>query len=195
MMPGGRVDTKDSVTPFDVVEIQLQNSLLPEDDLRWNSERQVVQFADGIPARAAEQVLHELLRDRRRSARQVAVEHSGARGAHLVKIKSPMRPEASVFRGNHGVRNILGNPLVSSEGLPLAICTPIEERLDAPLQLNAGNRRFNESIDGEEHQADHVVPGENRKDRLSNPNRSTFETDFRGRADGWDDRSTGRDRR
>jgi hypothetical protein len=73
------------------------------------------------------------------------------------------------------VSDFLRDPRISDEGLSLAICTPIEGRLDASLQLDARQRRLEKSIDDEQPDAQRIIADQNREDRLSNPDRSTFE--------------------
>ena len=59
-----RVEADDAVAPLHLVQVQLQDALLPQRQLGHGGQRHLVQLADGAAAGAAEEVLHELLRDR-----------------------------------------------------------------------------------------------------------------------------------
>jgi hypothetical protein len=133
MVSGRRLDAVDARPPLDVVDVELEDALLAEDDFGRNGERQVVELSHRVPAGAAEEVLYQLLRDRRRAARYLTIEDLRARSAHLLEVEAPVFPEAAVLGSEDGVRDVARESLVRDVPLLGAILASRHHRLDSPL--------------------------------------------------------------
>src|SRR5579862_5392079 len=102
----GSIGSVDAGTPFDDVEVELQNALLAEGELGDGDEGELGAFAEDGAAGAEEDVLDELLRDRGASA-EAAAFHVGV-GSELdgVPVEAVMLIEARVLGGNDGMLEI-----------------------------------------------------------------------------------------
>src|SRR5437867_9086609 len=103
-VPLGRcLDAPDTVTPFDDVQIELQNASLRESRLEAPRNDQLLELTDGIARWGQVEVLRKLLRDRAGAADRLSpFEVDLERGANLFDINAVMLPEAAVFRDEHG---------------------------------------------------------------------------------------------
>src|ERR1700726_3595778 len=93
-------------TPFDYVEINLQNALFAEDEFGHRHQRGLNPLAKERAARPEEQVFHQLLRNGGSSAETLAFQILFRIDLDLLPIESMVLVEARVLCRDYGVLKI-----------------------------------------------------------------------------------------
>src|SRR5580658_6594582 len=96
-------------SPFDHVEVQLQDAPLAQDPFGHWDKCELGALAQDRAAGSEEQVFYQLLRKRRPAADPPALQVPFSSYFHRVPVESVMFVEARVFGGNHSMLQIGGD--------------------------------------------------------------------------------------
>jgi len=99
----GRFSAINAGTPFDQVEVELENALLAEHEFGHRDERGLSSLAQEGAAGSEEEVFNQLLRKRGASARASAFHVFLGGEFNRLPIESMVLVEARVFRGDHSM--------------------------------------------------------------------------------------------
>jgi hypothetical protein len=128
-------------TPFNYIEIQLENALLAEHQFSHRDKRELGALAEDRAAGSEEQVFYELLRKRGPAANARSF-HIAFRGNfHRVPIESMMLVKARVFRGDNRMLEIARDLAQRNEFVSFVIWRAANPGLRAPLHVHRGRRR------------------------------------------------------
>ncbi len=135
-----RLCTINTRTPFDHVEVKLQNALLAEDEFGHRYQRDLRAFAKERSACSEEQVFYELLRKGGTSAKATAFHIFFGRELDRVPVEAMVLVEAGVFRGNDSVLEIGRDLAERNEIVALLIRRAMNPCLHTALDVHRGGR-------------------------------------------------------
>ena len=142
---GGRLHAIDAGTPFDHVEIELENALLAEDEFGDGDECGLRALAEDGAAGSEEEVLDELLRDGRATADASAFHVFVGSKFHGLPIEAMVLVEARVLGGDDGVLEVGRDLAQWNELVVLVVGLAVNEGLEAALDVDSGGGRVDES--------------------------------------------------
>ena len=117
----GLFDPVATVTEINVIEIELQNLVLPELLFQAPREECLFDFTRVGPLGVEEEILHDLLRDRRATLACATTLHIHDHRARDAEIVDPLvLVEARVFRGEHGELHVRRKVLHRDDGATFA---------------------------------------------------------------------------
>ena len=138
----GRVRTVNPGSPFDDVEVDLQNALLAKKEFGRRHQGELHAFAEDRAAGSEEEVFHELLRKGRGSASATAFPIVVGSDLDLVPIEAMVLVEARIFRGNNSVLKIGRYLTERDKFVAFAIWRAVNPGLQATLDVHCSGRRI-----------------------------------------------------
>ena len=133
----GCVGAVDAGSPFDDVEVELENALLAEDEFGGRNEGELGSFAEIRTAGAEEEVFDELLRDGGGTAAACAFKVVFGGNLNLMPVEAVVLVEAGVLSGDDGVLEFWGDLGDGNEPVALVIGSAVNEGLKAALRLHS----------------------------------------------------------
>ena len=125
-------------TPFDDVQVKLENALLAEDQFGDGDESELGAFAKEGAACAEEEIFDELLGEGGAAAKAAAFHIVFGGDLDGVPIEAVMLVKAGVFGSDDGVLEIGGNLAKRNEIVALVIGGVVNPRLEAALEVHGG---------------------------------------------------------
>src|SRR5579875_353988 len=138
-------------TPFDDVEIKLQNAVLAEDEFCYRDKRELRAFAQERSSRSEEEIFYKLLGDGGGAAGAAAVEIVIGCDLDLMPVEAMVLVEAGVLGGHGGVLQIGRDLAEGDERIALVIGLAVNPGLQAALEVHGGGWRV-DPAGGYEHQ-------------------------------------------
>jgi hypothetical protein len=138
-MTGG-VRAINSGTPFDHIEVDLQNALLAKKEFGQRHQCELRAFAKDRAAGSEEEVFYELLGDGGGSAEAAALQIVASSDLDLVPIEAMVLVEARVFRGDDSVLKIGLYLTERNKFIAFAVLRALSPGLQATLDLQCGGR-------------------------------------------------------
>jgi hypothetical protein len=135
-----RLRTINTGSPLDHVEVELQNTLLAEDQFGHRDKRELGTLAEDRAARSEEQVFYQLLRKGGPSAQAAAFHVVSSSDLYLVPIESMMLVKARVFRGDDSMPEIGRNLAQRNKFVTFVIRRVVNPGLQAALHVHRGGR-------------------------------------------------------
>lgn len=123
-------------SPFDDIEIELENALFAKHEFGDWDQSKFSAFAKIGAARSEEQVFDKLLRDGGCAAAARALEVIFGGDLNLVPVEAVVLIEACVFSGDDGVLEFRGDLRDGKKSVPLVIWNAVEQGLNPALCLN-----------------------------------------------------------
>ena len=138
----GRLRAINTRSPFDHIEVNLENALFAEDEFGHRYQCDLCALAEDRAACSEEQVFYELLRNGGSSARALAFHIFLGSDLDLVPIEAVVLVEARILRGDHSVLKIGRDLAERNECGPFAIRRVVYPGLRATLDVQSGGRRI-----------------------------------------------------
>src|SRR5271156_4964509 len=126
--------------PFDHVKVELQNSLLAEEQFRHWDKCELGAFANDGASGSEEEVFYQLLRKSGPTANAAAFHIVFSGDFHRVPIESMMLVEACVFRGDDSMLEIWRDLAQRNEFVSFLIWRVVNPCLQAALHVHRGGR-------------------------------------------------------
>src|SRR5277367_4473845 len=136
----GRVRTINPGSPFDDVEVDLQNALLAKKEFGGRHQGGLHAFAEDRPAGSEEEVFHELLGKGRGSTAATAFPIVVGSDLDFVPIEAMVLVETRIFRGYDRVLKIGRDLTERNKFIALAIGRLVNPGLQATLGLHSSGR-------------------------------------------------------
>lgn len=143
MIAGGCVGAVDAGSPFDNVEVELQNAPLAEHEFGDGHEDELRALAEIGASRAEEEVFNELLGDGGSSAAARSFKVVFGGDLYFVPIEAVMLVEAGIFRGDDGVLKLRRNLIHRDETVALVIGRAMDDCLKAALHVDRSGGQVN----------------------------------------------------
>jgi hypothetical protein len=142
VITSGGVCAVNSGSPLDDVEVELEDALLAEDEFGNGDEGELGAFAENGTAGPEEEILDELLRDRRGTAGSRTLEVVYCGDLDLVPVEAVVLVETRVFSGDDGVLE-LGRYLgEGNEAVALMVGSAVDDGLQMALHVDCGGGRI-----------------------------------------------------
>ena len=136
----GRVRAINPGSPFDHIEVDLQNALLAKKEFGDRHQGELRAFAEDRAAGSEEEVFYELLGQGRGSAGATALPIFVGSDLDLVPIEAMVLVEARVFRGDDSVLKIRRDLTERNEFVAFAIWRVVNPGLQAALDVHGSGR-------------------------------------------------------
>ena len=136
----GSVRTINSGSPFDHIEVDLQNALLAKKEFGQRHQCELRAFAKDRAAGSEEEVFYELLCNGGGSAFATAFPIVGGSDLYLVPIESMVLVEASIFRGDDRVMKIGRDLTERNKFVAFAIRCALNPGLQTALDVHCSGR-------------------------------------------------------
>lgn len=163
MVACGCVGTVDPGSPFDNVEVELQDALLAENEFGDGDKGEFRSFAKIRAARSEEKIFDELLGDRGGSAGACAFEVVFSGDLNFVPVEAVVLVEACVFSGYDGVLKFGRDLCHRKEAVVLLVRCAVAESLESSLRLDRGGGWVDPTQTDKHESSD--GPGEGETDR------------------------------
>src|SRR5580658_1549260 len=128
LVPGAacRLRAVDAGTPFDDIQVELEDALLAQDKLGNRHKRELGAFAEKGAARAEEDVLDKLLRDGGSAAKTAAFFIFFGGNLDLIPIETMVLVKTRIFCSDDGVLEVRRDLAQRNECVPLVIGLRLE---------------------------------------------------------------------
>src|SRR5579863_7277030 len=146
-----RLGSINTGTPFDHVEVDLQNAPFAEDEFGHRYERELHTLAEDGAARSEEQVLNKLLRNGGSSASATAFQIAFGSDLDLAPIEPMVLVEARVLRGDYGVLEMGLDLAERNECVAFVIWSVVNPCLQMALDVHSCSR-WVDPADGQKNQ-------------------------------------------
>ncbi len=135
----------DARSPFDHIEIQLEDAALAEDEFSDGDERGFSGLAENGAAGSEEEVLDELLREGGCAAKAVAFHVLVGGDLDLVPIEAVVLVEACIFSGDYGVLKVWRYLAEGDELVARVVGLVVDEGLEAALDVDGRGGRVDKA--------------------------------------------------
>src|ERR1700734_1349055 len=135
-----RVRTINPRSPFDYIEVNLQNALLAKKEFSHRHQCELHAFAEERAAGSEEQIFHQLLCNGRGSAGAAALPILVGSNLDLVPIEAMVLVEAPVFRGDDSVLKIGRDLTERNEFVAFTVRCLVNPSLHAALDVHCSGR-------------------------------------------------------
>jgi len=136
----GRVRTINPGSPFDHIQVDLQNALLAEKEFSQRHQCELRAFAEDRAAGSEEEVFYQLLCNGRGSAEAAALQIVVGSDLDLVPIEAMVLVEARIFRGDDSVLKIGRDLTERNKFVAFAIRRVVSPGLQAALDVHCSGR-------------------------------------------------------
>lgn len=136
-----RVRTINTRTPFDHVEVELQNALLAEDQFGDRYQSELRALAEYGAARSEKEIFYQLLRDGGSAAHAAAFHILVGGNLDLMPVKPMVLVKARVLSGDDGVLKIGPDLVERDEVVPFAIGFVVPPGLQPAFDMHSSGWR------------------------------------------------------
>jgi len=136
----GRIRTINPGSPFDHIEVDLQNALFAKKEFGQRHQCELHAFAEDRAAGSEEEVFYELLCNGRGSADATSFQIVAGSDLDLVPIEAMVLVEARIFRGDDSVLKIGRDLTEWNEFIAFTIRRVVNPGLQATLDVHCRGR-------------------------------------------------------